>query len=92
MLWFKKFRTFAIFANNFNKRWSTPSVTIWTLHTAGTFCRCFCSEFANFLGELLQLPSQPIIRHDFNYPGRGDSVGIDHHRLSSVPIQQAKSY
>jgi len=36
----------------------------------------FCSEFSDFMDELLLLPGQPIICRDFNCPGR-DSVSID---------------
>ena len=47
----------------------------------------FCTEFADFLDELLLLPRQPVICGDFNCPGR-DSASIDK-QLSDMLISRS---
>ena len=51
----------------------------------------FCTEFADFLDEVLLLPGQPIVCGDFNCPGR-DSISIDQQLsdlLESCDLAQA---
>ena len=57
----------------------------------GVSVSSFCTEFADFLDELLLLPGQPIVCGDFNCPGR-DSVSIDQQLSDLLASRNPVSY